>query len=208
MNTIDTDTYYSQLQTLTAKRAADIAEHGTEYRLANTERSYRAVFDPKSKGCMFQSDAPLQPGQLYESKKGTICILSAQSFPGTICALVAEVVGSAAVMQKTATHSPQGAAVVLTSTAQVTPILSDTTAKSDEITVPVRFAAIKGRVLKTASGLYEVTGARIAGQVAHLTCQVYREPETKSLKREQARPGWVTNAPSANTWHSTDVWGW
>ncbi|MCM0083270.1 hypothetical protein L4X63_16920 [Geomonas sp. Red32] len=211
MNTsLDLDSIHSQLRDLATKRAAGIAEYGTEYRLNGTERTFRAILDKDAKGAMFQADAPLQPGQLYESKTGTIIILAAQDFPGCKAATVAEVVGSAQVLQKTATSGPQGAAVILTSTAQTTPILSHSSTKGDEVTVPVRFASIKGRVLKTASGqLLEVTAARIEGQVAHLKCEPYREPETKSLKCEPTPPRWVTDAPQKAPWHSSSSYnGW
>jgi hypothetical protein len=202
--TADLDNYHSQLQALTAKRANDIAEYGTDYRLANTERTFKAILDKECTGAMFDAAAPLQPGQLYESKTGTIIILAAQEYPGTKAATIAGVVGSAQLLQKTATHGPTGAAVILTSTAQVAPILSATGTKHDEITVPVRFAGSKGLVLKTGSSLLEVVSARIEGAVAHLKVEQYREPETKSLKKEQPRPSWVTGPAAKMPWSSSD----
>lgn len=209
MNIEELDKIHSQLRDLATKRAADIAATGKDFTLEGTERQFKACVNSDMTSAMFETSTPLQVGQIYESKTGPIFILATDERPGCKMADVAPVKCMAQSFTKQHRHALGGKVEQLAPTATRVPVLKQS---GDTITTGRCYAFMTGSVLKTSSGVWEVTGSRLEGSKAHLSVRPYRDPQASQapqVKRHQKEmpSHWRTHANAP--WSSTDSYrGW
>lgn len=163
------------LHQLTQKRIAEIYEHGTDFRLAYSEHTYKGILAPDEKSIRFESRAPLQCGQTYEAKSGQFYVLAIASKAGMSVADVLPIIGNAVVYRKHLVQHPNPG------TASQVHLMQDggfPVLKFDgsEITAPRHAASAVGKVIKTASSTLEVVSARFAGCTAILEVRQYHAP--------------------------------
>lgn len=194
------ETSLDQLHQLTAKRLAAIHDQGEDFTLANSEKVFKGILAQDRECITFDPATPAHVGAHFEHKNGYFVVLAVADRAGCKCADVAEVVGTAAVYQKTAQHGPGGMAVTLSPVAASMPVLKN---EGNSITTLLRYGNLRGAVLKTSSGFMEVTGAHIRGAVVELQVIPYQEPQQKALPGGTQRPDWLDRAPERPSWHSS-----
>ncbi|HCE68366.1 MAG: hypothetical protein A2X82_06940 [Geobacteraceae bacterium GWC2_55_20] len=172
-----TEDTLDQLHQLSVKRISEILETGADLRLENSDKHYKGIIADDRNSIKFESRAPLQCGQIYESKGCQYFVTGITSKAGMQVADVAPVVGTAAIFRKHLAQNPTNSVTHLRPEGLNLPILKR---EGNEITVPRFGAAAAGKVLKTAGMDLEVINARIAGPLAVLTVRNY-QPESRSL---------------------------
>lgn len=165
------------LHQLSVKRINEILETGADLRLENSDKHYKGIISDDRKSIKFESRAPLQCGQTYESKGCQFYVIGLTSKAGMQVADVAPVVGSAAIFRKHLAQNPTNSVVHLQPEGLHLPILKR---EGNEITVPRHGASAAGKVISTLGMDLEVINARIAGPLAVLTVRNY-QPESRSL---------------------------